>query len=64
MIATIHVLSSESDICSLLHFGCLAAKWQTLFRNFRTFSVIFFGTVSDYTHKINIVQDRSLEGGK
>ena len=51
-----------------VHFCILAvsaAKWQTLLiRYFRTFSVIFSVTVSDYTHNINIVQDRSHEGEK
>ena len=49
-----HFLSSEGDICSLLHFGRFSSE---ITKSQQTSSVIFFGTFSSY----GIVQEQSLD---
>ena len=53
--ATIRFLNSESDICSILHFGCFKSQITNSLLLFQTFSVVFFETFSNH----GVVQDLS-----
>ena len=54
----IHFLTSESNIRSLLNFGCFSSEITNCLHYVQTFSGIFFGTISNY----GIVQEQSFKG--
>ena len=58
MTVTIHFLTSESNIRSLLNFGCFSSEITNCLHYVQTFSGIFFGTLSNY----GTAQEQSFKG--